>query len=206
MVSTLLAAGANPLVRGTGPAGSTGTPLHQAAKFGHVDVVRILIEAGIDPNLTDADVGTPLHLAVRYRRNAVAHFLKSQGASPIRAQTIGSLIASADLEAGRKIANTCRTCHDLEAKPSSEPRQGPTLWGIVGRPKAAIGGFAYSEAMIATGGVWSYDALNSFIADPKGFLPGTKMIALRGIEAPDRRAALIRFLRDLSDAPIELPN
>jgi cytochrome c len=93
----------------------------------------------------------------------------------------------------------------LEKSPAGNRRQGPPLWGIVGRPKAAIAGYEYSDAMKAAGGIWSYDDLNSLVADPRAYLPGTKMEGLQGVATPQRRADLIRYLRDLSDAPLDLP-
>ena len=205
VVAALLAAGADTLVSGKGPFGSTGTPLHLAAKRGHIESLRVLLEAGVDPNLADAGVGPPLHSAVYYRREAAAELLRSYGAGPVVAEPIDALITRADPEDGEIIAGTCRTCHHLEAAPPSERRPGPSLWGIVGRPKAGVAEFAYSDALKAAGGIWSYNDLNSFIADPRGYVPGTKMSSLDGIKAPERRAALIRYLRRLSDMPAPLP-
>jgi cytochrome c len=205
IVSALLTAGANPLIRGKSAFGSTGTALHAAAKLGQVESVRVLLEAGLDANLNDAGTGPPLHLAIRFRRNAVADLLRSHGARPVAAEPVGPLIATASPEAGRLIANSCATCHHLEKSPAGNRRQGPPLWGIVGRPKAAIAGYEYSDAMKAAGGIWSYDDLNSFVANPRAYLPGTKMEGLQGVTTPERRADLIRYLRDLSDAPLELP-
>jgi cytochrome c len=205
IVSALLAAGANPLIRGMSPFGSTGTALHVAAKLGQVESVRVLLEAGLDPNLNDAGAGPPLHLAIRFRRNAVAELLKSYGAKPIAAVPVGNLIATASPEAGRLIANSCAACHHLEKSQAGNRRQGPPLWGIVGRPKAAVTDYVYSDAMKTAGGIWSYDDLNSFLTDPRAYLPGTKMEGLQGVATPERRADLIRYLRDLSDAPLELP-
>ena len=205
VVAALLTAGADPLVSGKGPFGSTGTPLHLAAKRGQVESLRVLLEDGVDPNLPDAGMGPPLHSAVYYRREAAAELLRSYGAGPVVAEPIGALIAGADPEDGEIIAGTCKACHHLEAAPSGDRRPGPALWGIVGRPKASVAEFAYSDAMKAAGGIWSYDDLNSFLADPRGYVPGTKMSTLDGIKAPERRAVLIRYLKSLSDVPIPLP-
>lgn len=66
----------------------------------------------------------------------------------------------------------CRSCHaDDPAKQS----YGPSLVGIVGRKAGSIAGFAYSDAMKASGIVWTEEALRSWIADNTGVMPGTRM-------------------------------
>jgi cytochrome c len=206
VVAELLAAGADPLISGTGPFGSTGTALHLAAKFGHTDVVRLLLQAGVDPNLNDPSVGPPLHLAIWSGRDDAAEMLRSYGAGPVSAPPIGPLIASADPQDGREIAKGCELCHLMNEAPASVRRMGPPLWGIAGRAKGAYPDYVYSDAMMAADGLWTYDDLNSFLADPKAYLPGTKMIGMERIAQPERRAALIRYLRDLSSAPLPLPD
>jgi cytochrome c len=46
--------------------------------------------------------------------------------------------------------------------------------------------------------------LNSFIENPKGFAPGTKM-AFAGIKSPEDRADVLVYLRSLADNPVPLP-
>jgi cytochrome c len=182
-----------------GSFGSTGTPIHAAARNGHLDVVRLLLEAGVDPNLPDDGVGPPLHAALRAGHAAVAQLLRSFGARQTRAENLGALLASADAGAGREAAGACAVCHELTKHPE-QTRQGPPLWGVVGRAKAGFPGFEYSESLRALGGRWSDEDLNSYIANPRGFVPGTKM-EFRGVREPRQRAALIAYLRSLSDPP-----
>lgn len=197
VVARLLAAGADPRRPAQGPFGSTGTPIHVAARHGHLEVVRLLLEAGVDPNLADEGVGLPLHSALRHGHAAVADLLRSSGARPTRAASVDALLASADPAAGRDTAAACASCHELTKHPE-QARQGPPLWGIAGRSKAGYPGFEYSASLRGLGGRWSDDDLNSYIADPRGFAPGTRM-EFRGIADPQRRAALIAYLRSLSD-------
>ena len=50
--------------------------------------------------------------------------------------------------------------------------------------------------MKAKGGTWTYDDLNKFIANPKGFVPGTAM-GFAGISKDSERADVIAYLRTL---------
>ena len=54
--------------------------------------------------------------------------------------------------------------------------------------------------MKAKGGTWTYDDLNKFIANPKGFVPGTAM-GFAGIQKDSERADVIAYLRTLADKP-----
>ena len=56
------------------------TPLHLAAKYGHKEIVEILIANGADINAKDDDGETPLHKAAWERHEEIAKFLISHGA------------------------------------------------------------------------------------------------------------------------------
>jgi len=203
VVARLLAAGGNTRHQVFGFVGSIGTPIHAAIRHGHLGVVRGLLEAGVDPNLPDDGVGPPLHTALRNGQTAAAELLRSFGARSIQAEPVDALIASVDPAAGEETASACAVCHELARHPE-QPRAGPPLWDIVGRSKAGIPGFEYSEPLRKLGGRWTYEDLSSYIANPRSFAPGTKM-EFRGIAEPRRRAALIAYLRSLSDEPKPLP-
>jgi cytochrome c len=74
----------------------------------------------------------------------------------------------------------------------------------VGRAKASHEGFNYSGAMKGKGGDWSYEEIDHFITNPKGYVPGTIM-AFAGVAKPDERADILAYLRTLSDSPAPLP-
>lgn len=114
---------------------------------------------------------------------------------------ITPLLASADAAAGKKAANKCKACHDLTS--AKKNKVGPPLWDIVDAGKHA-GSYKYSKAMMAMGGKWSYEDLNKFLASPKGFIKGTKMV-FKGVKKAKDRANLIAFLRSLSDSPKPMP-
>ncbi len=118
-------------------------------------------------------------------------------------EPIAPLLASADPAAGQKLSRACAACHTFEQGGAN--RVGPNLWNIVNASHAHIEGFAYSDAMKALSDKpWDYEALNAFLANPKAAIPGTKM-NYAGMRKPEDRAALIAWLRTLSDNPAPLP-
>ena len=70
----------------------------------------------------------------------------------------------------------CRFCHTLK---SGDPhRVGPNLHRILGRPAASSAGFAYSAAFVMArenGLVWTPENIDSFIANPHGYVPANRM-------------------------------
>ena len=57
--------------------GVTG-PLHEAARAGNLEIVRLLLDAGASPALCDGDGRTPLDLAAAGRHEAVAELLAAR--------------------------------------------------------------------------------------------------------------------------------
>lgn len=126
-----------------------------------------------------------------------------EAAAPAKeAVPIGVLLATADPAKGQASAKACMSCHSFEK--GGPNKVGPDLWDVVERPLAVHEGFAYSEALKAKGGNWTFDALNHFIANPKAWVPGTKM-GYSGMKDDAKRADLLAYLRTLSDAPKPLP-
>lgn len=58
------------------------TPLHIAAKYGNIEVVRLLLEKEADRNAEGKNGLTPLHVATHYNHVNVALLLLEKGASP----------------------------------------------------------------------------------------------------------------------------
>jgi cytochrome c len=112
------------------------------------------------------------------------------------------VLAAASPEAGEAVAKKCAACHTFEQGGAN--KIGPALWGVVGRDIGAVEGFNYSDALLAKEGEWTFEALNAFIHDPKGFAPGTKM-AFAGIQDPEDLADLLVYLRSLAEEPVPLP-
>ena len=116
--------------------------------------------------------------------------------------SLAALLATADPAEGEKSAKKCKACHSFDK--GGKNKVGPALYGIVGQSKASGTAFNYSTAMKEMGGEWNYEDLDSFLADPKGMLPGTKM-AFKGIEKPTERANLIAYMLTKHDSPPALP-
>jgi cytochrome c len=119
-------------------------------------------------------------------------------AAPAAPLDIGTLLASADAAAGKEKARACITCHDFAS--GGPNRIGPNLWGVVGRDVASHGGFAYSSALSAQPGTWTYQLLFDYLASPARTVPGTKM-SFAGLRRPEDRAAVIKYLTTLGSAP-----
>jgi cytochrome c len=136
-------------------------------------------------------------IAVKEEAHGGGHEAAAAPSEPIE-----KLLQSASVEKGAAAAKKCAACHTFEK--NGPNRVGPNLFGIVERARASEAGFNYSAAMKAKGGKWTYDDLNKFISNPKGFVPGTAM-GFAGIPKDSERADVIGYLRSLADSPVPLP-
>ena len=123
-------------------------------------------------------------------------------AAPVAAEPINLRLADADAKRGEQAVKKCVSCHKLEKGGANGT--GPALWGIVQRAVASHAGYAYSAALAGkSAGKWEYEALDAFLANPKGFAAGTKMALV--LPSPKERADVIAYLRTLADSPAPLP-
>jgi len=110
-------------------------------------------------------------------------------------------IAAMDVEKGKKYFQACSTCHTVNQ--GGDNLQGPNLWNVVGRKAGSID-YSYSSGMAGMGIDWGYEELDKFLTRPAKYVKGTKM-GYGGEKKPLKRAALIAYLRSLSDTPAAMP-
>ncbi len=99
---------------------------------------------------------------------------------------------AADLDAGEKQFNKCRSCHTITADKMN--MTGPHLYGVFGRHSASVADYPYSDAMKAHNVVWDFDTLDIYLKSPQTVVKGTKM-GFMGIENDTDRHNLIAYLK-----------
>ena len=100
---------------------------------------------------------------------------------------------AADVDAGKADFKKCALCHTTEA---GKNKIGPSLFGVVGRKAASLDGYNYSDAMKKYDHDWDPKTLDTYLADPRAAVPGTKMI-FPGIKDEKERQDVIAYLETL---------
>lgn len=198
LVKLLLNHGADP-----NSAFNTNSALYLASRKGCLECVTALVDMGSDVNAVNKDRETPIHAAKFLKHHMIADFLVSNGAVSPQIASISAKLGTADPVRGQVVfARNCGGCHHIESQKGA--KTGPNLWGVVGRQKASVEGFSYSEALKSWGGSWSYEDLNAFLWGPKITAPGVRMQFV-GIEDETDRTNLIAFIRIQSAHQEPLP-
>jgi cytochrome c len=90
-------------------------------------------------------------------------------------------------------AQQCATCHTINL---SEPiRQGPPLFGIVGRRVGSAEGFNYSAGFTKADFVWDEARLDAWMTNPQAMIPSAIMAYRQS--KPEIRSAIIAYLKEL---------
>ena len=101
---------------------------------------------------------------------------------------------SGDAARGQRVFNLqCKACHTLEKGGASVT--GPNLHGVFGRKAGTATGFEFSEAMKKSGIIWDDATIADYNRDPKGKVPGTKMV-FNGVKNAGQLADLVAYLKE----------
>jgi len=115
----------------------------------------------------------------------------------IAASLAASSALAQDVDAGKSSFNKCLACHAVGE--GAKNKVGPVLNGLDGRHSGSVEGYSYSDANKNSGITWGKETFLEYIKDPKGKIPGTKMI-FAGIknenEANNLWAYLSQFDKD----------
>ncbi len=101
---------------------------------------------------------------------------------------------SGEASRGQRVFNQqCRACHTLDK--GGAQTAGPNLHGVFGRKAGTAEGYAFSDAMKNSGIVWDDATLTEYNRDPKGKVPGTKMV-FNGVKQAGQLADLVAYLKE----------
>ncbi len=103
----------------------------------------------------------------------------------------GPAWAEGDAKEGEKVFAKCRACHSTDAGKSGV---GPSLAGVIGRKSGTLPGFTFSKSMVEKGVVWDDKSVGAYMTDPRGFIPGNKMV-FPGLKKDSEIENLLAFLK-----------
>jgi cytochrome c len=102
-----------------------------------------------------------------------------------------------DAAAGEKVFAQCRACHQVGE--TAKNLVGPKLNGLFGRKSGTVEGYSYTDANKNSNITWDEPIFREYILDPKGKIPGTKMV-FAGIKNPRQVTDLIAYLKKFDAA------
>ena len=113
---------------------------------------------------------------------------------------IQALLASGNVELGKKIFKKCAACHSVTQ--GGKNKIGPKLYNVVGRGIGSISDYKYSKPLASYGKEWNFEELNGFLIKPASWIKGNKM-GFAGLKKEEDRASVILYLNQNSDSPKE---
>lgn len=151
-------------------------PLAEAARQGHIDCVKVLLEWGVDKNATNKLGWTAMHEAAYHSRVAVVKLLVVYGADVGLRTDRGSLARDLTIHSEIRgmldellaanppaaLATAADTCASTEAAPSS-PAASPKK-----SPSKAVGPLSRKEEYALLGDLPSFDAVPSITIQAEG--------------------------------------
>ena len=102
-----------------------------------------------------------------------------------------SAASAQDVAKGEIAFHKCLPCHSIGD--DAQNKIGPELNGLDGRHSGSVTDFEYSDANKNSGIVWNEAKFKEYIQDPRGVVPGTKMI-FAGIKNPDEISNLWAYV------------
>jgi cytochrome c len=113
-------------------------------------------------------------------------------AAALAAALAGSPAHAQDATAGEQVFKKCLPCHAIG--PNAKNKIGPILNDLEGRKSGTVEGYSYSAPNKNSGLTWDEATFMDYIKDPRGKIPGTKMIFL-GIKNEKDAADLWAYLK-----------
>ena len=104
-----------------------------------------------------------------------------------------SLPAAKPADGAALFKQQCATCHTTNA--SDPPRQGPSLFNIVGREAGMADGFHYSAGFASAKFKWDEQKLDAWLTDPQAMIPGAVMPYKQS--KSEIRTAIVSYLKEL---------
>jgi cytochrome c len=109
----------------------------------------------------------------------------------LAALTSGTASAQ-DAEAGQRVFGQCRACHQVGE--TAKNGVGPHLNGLFERAAGAVEGYSFSDANKKSGIKWDEANFATYIENPRGVMPGTKMV-YAGLKNPQQVKDLTAYLK-----------
>lgn len=119
----------------------------------------------------------------------------------------GPSFADGDIENGQKLFRNCKACHQVlngDERLVRGGRAGPNLYGIIGRPAAALEDYSYSPGLNEArdaGLVWTLENFTGFVTNPNVFLPevtGLDLNSKMPFALPEGAEDIAAYLASLS--------
>ena len=126
------------------------------------------------------------------------------GGGAMAATPIAERLVAADPKLGEADTKKlgCVACHSFND--GGKAGIGPNLYGVVGTKQGEKDGYAFSAALKAKTGNWTFAELDLWLTKPAAYAPGTKMTFV-GVANPKDRADIIDYLRTLAATPEPVP-